>query len=165
MPIICCDVSPAVRLQPAGPRNIIQRQNPSEFTHEYYLFDAAPHELSSAGSPVRYSRGNRNEPWWLIEKPFVETVPATLAKPQFSSSNNGNNNHRPRRPSPETSQDHWWYSERPFTSAPLPQPTRDTPKPIAKPNQSTVRRSDRERISEISKLNLNTLDSSWYNNN
>jgi hypothetical protein len=133
----------------------MQKQNPSEPIHEYYLSDAAPYQLSSANSPVRYSRGNRNEPWWFIEKPFFGTGTATLEKPQFNSSknNNNNNDHRPHRQNLETLQ-HWWYSERPFASA----PTTETTKPITKPNQSTIRRSRPERISEMSKLNFSTLD-------
>jgi hypothetical protein len=153
-------MSPAVKLQPELPHNIIQRQNPSEFSNEYYLFDAAPYRLSSVDSPARHSRGHRNEPWWLIEKPFVETVPATIAKPQLNNNNNGSNDHHPHTQNLETLDHHWWYSERPFTSAPLNPPATETTKPITKPNQSTIRRSSQKRISEMSKLNLNALDTS-----
>jgi hypothetical protein len=136
-----------------------QRQDPPQFANEYYLFDAAPYQVSAVNSPVRYSRGNRNEPWWLVEKPFIATLPATLEKPRFNSSgkngdDEGNNGHRPHREDLEALQHHWWYSERPFTSAPLPPASSEAARPTTKPKEAAIRRSREERISEISESDL-----------
>jgi len=166
MPIICCEGS----LQSEAPYNVIQRQNPPGFRHEYYLTDSVPSVLSSADFPVRYPRGDRYQPWWLVEKPFFGAAPTTSNNSQFSSSssssnNNNNNNHHP---SPEMIHSHWWYSERPFVSAPPPSPSparppsrsptpvRQTPKPITHIN-TTIRSPGQRRVSEISKLNPSAL--------
>lgn len=163
MPIVCCARSPTVRLQPETHQNIIQKQNPPQFTSQYYLLGAETHGIPSAGVPVRHSRGDSNEPWWLIEKPFTETPPAPLQKPQSSNNNNGHTNHHPGISRPENFQNHWWYSERPFNPPfppPLsPPPPKPTPKPITEPVQPPNRRNGQERVSEISKLKPNIQNS------
>jgi len=165
MPIVCCARSPTVRLQPETHQNIIRKQNPPQFTSQYYLFDAGTHEIPSTGFPVRHSRGDRNEPWWLIEKPFDETPPAPLQKPQYSNNNNGNTNYQDGISRPGNLQNQWWYSERPFSSAlpqpppPSPPPNKPTPKPIIQPAISQNKRNSQTRISEISKLNPNIQNS------
>lgn len=157
MPIVCCGRSPTVRLQPEAHRNIIQKQNPPQFTSQYYLIDAETHEMPSADFPVRYSRGDGNEPWWLVEKPFAEPPSAALQKQQSSNNNNGNNNHHQGTSRPGNLHNHWWYSERPFTSAPppppppptsLPPPPSTPPKPITEPVQFTITRRGQVRVSE-----------------
>lgn len=158
MPIVCCARSPTVRLQPETHHNIIHKQNPPQFTSQYYLFDAGTHEIPSADSSVRYSRGHTNEPWWLIEKPFAQIPPAPLQKPQSSNNNNGNNNNHQGISRPGNSQNPWWYSERPFSSAhphpPPPQlstppPNNQTPKPVTEPVNTQNTRNGQERISQI----------------
>jgi len=158
MPIVCCAGSPTVRLQSQTHQNIIQKQNPPQFTSQYYLFDAGTHEIPSAGLPVRHSRGERNEPWWLIENPFTANPPAPLEKPQSSNNNNGNTNHHQGISKPANP---WWISERPFNSArpppppPPPPPNKPRPNPITEPVNSPNRVNGQARISEISKLNPN----------
>jgi hypothetical protein len=166
MPIVCCARSPTVRLHPETHQNIIQKQNPPQFTSQYHLLDAETHGIPSAGFPVRHSRGERNEPWWLIEKPFAETPPAPLQKPQPSNNNNWNTNHHPGISRPENLQNHWWYSGRPFSSefpppTPLsqPPPSPPTSKPITEPVHSPNRRKGQARISAISKLKPNIQSS------
>jgi hypothetical protein len=171
MPIVCCGRSPTVRLQPEANQNIMQKQNQPQFTSQYYLFDAETHEMPSADFPVRYSRGDRNEPWWLIEKPFAVTPPAALQKPPSRNENHGNNSHHQGTSRPGNLHNHWWYSERPFNSAPPPPPPpppppsspptplSPPPKPITQPLQSTSTRHGQERVSEISKLNPNIQNS------
>jgi len=157
MPIVCCARSPTVRLQPQTHQNIIQKQNPPQFTSQHYLFDTGTHEPPTDSS-VRHSRGDTNEPWWLIEKPFAEIPPAPLQKPQSSNNNNGNTNHHQGISRPGNLQNQWWYSERPFSSAirhPPPPPPSPSQKPITEPVYSQTRRNGQERISEISKLNPN----------
>jgi hypothetical protein len=162
MPIVCCARSSTVRFQPETHQNIIQKQNPPQFTSQYYLSDAGTHE---ADLPVRHARGERDEPWWLVEKPFTDTRPAPAQKPQ-SSNNNGNINHHHGISRPGNLQNHWWYSERPFTrSSELPPPpppsppqAKPIPEPITEPVQSQIRGGEK-RISEISKLNPNIQNS------
>jgi len=160
MPIVCCARSPTVRLQPETHQNIIQKQNPPHFTSPYYLFDAETHEISSTNFPGRHSRGDSDKPWWLIEKPFAETPPAPLQKPQYNNNNNGNTNHHQGTSRPGNLQNQWWYSERPFSSElpppppPVPPPNKPTPKPVTKPVNSQ-NRYDEARVSAISKLNPN----------
>jgi hypothetical protein len=130
------------------------------------MYDAGTHEIPSADFPVRHPRGERNEPWWLIEQPFTETQPAPLEKPQYSNNNNGNSNHHQGISRPENLQNQWWYSERPFRSTtthplpPSPPPNNPTPKPIREPVHSQNRRNGQARVSAISKLNPNTQNSS-----
>jgi len=166
MPIVCCARGPTLRLQPVTHQNIIQKQNPPQFTSQYYLFDAGTHEIPSADSSVRHSRGDTNEPWWLIEKPFAEIPPAPLQKPQSSNNNNGNTNHHQGISRPGNLQNHWWYSERPFRSAhpyppppSPPQPNKQPPEPITQPVNTQNGRNGQARVSEISKLNPNTQKS------
>lgn len=159
MPIVCCARSPTVRLQPETQQNIIQKQNPTHFTSQYYLFDAGIHEISSTDFPVRHSRRDRDEPWWLIEKPFAQTPPAPLQKPQYSNNNNGNTNHNQGTSRPENLQNQWLYSERPFSSElPPPPPPSPPPKPVTEPVNSQ-NRYGQARVSAISKLNPNIQNS------
>jgi hypothetical protein len=156
MPIVCCARSPTVRLQPETYQNIIQKQNSPQFTSQYYLLDAGTHEITSADLPVRHSRRYTNEPWWLIEKPFSETPPAPLQKPQSTNNNNGNTNHQHGILRPGNLQNPWWYSERPFSSElPPPPPPSPPPKPPIEPVNSQHRRNGQARVSAISKLNPN----------
>jgi hypothetical protein len=159
MPIVCCARSSTVRFQLETHQNIIPQQNPPQFTSQYYPSDAGTLEMPSADFPVRHARGEKDGPWWLIEKPFTETQPAPEQKPQ-SSNNNENTNHNLGISRPGSLQNHWWYSERPFTpnsALPLPQ-TKPIPKPITEPVQSQIRGGE-ARISEISELNPNIQNS------
>jgi hypothetical protein len=162
MPIICCE---------KAPWNIIQTQNPSRFSNEYYSVDTVSYE-----DPVRNPRGDRYERWWLREKPFLE-APAAPQKPRFSNisnNNNGNNNHQLSRLNSGNLHDSWWYSERPFTSAslplppppppPPPPPARQTSKPVTETVQPKITTPNQKTVSEISKLNPSKQDSAWLQN-
>jgi hypothetical protein len=152
-----------MRFQLETHQNIIQKQNPPQFTSQYYPSDAGTLEMPSADFSDRHAREDRDGPWWLIEKPFTETQPAPVQKPQ-SSNNNGNTDHQQGISRPGGLQHHWWYSESPFTpSSALPPPlsppqTKPIPKPITEPVQSQIRGGE-ARISEISELNPNIQNS------
>ncbi|KDR24454.1 serine protease snake-like [Zootermopsis nevadensis] len=139
MPIVCCG---------EAIQNVIQRPKPSQFTNERYFLDTVTYE----NYPIRYPRQDDHEPWWIVEKPFVE-APVAPQKPQFSNNNNGNNNHKPSRPNSGTLHSPWWIAERPFTSAslpppPPPPPTKQTLKPTTQPSPLNIRRPT-QKMSEI----------------